>query len=65
MPRFEVSLSATISDVIEVEADSYEEAERLAEDSWDCLPLASAGYTTGWDMIQIDDVQCLDEDWEG
>lgn len=64
MPTFRVSMTATISDYVEVEADSYSEAEELAEAEWDCLPLAGGGYTTGWDMIQIDDVVCLDPDFE-
>ena len=57
--RYQVELSASIADVIEVEADSEDEARELANAEW-CLDEALRnGYATS---VDVHSVELIDEE---
>lgn len=67
MPAFEVEVIGHFSATIEVEADSYEEAESLAESEFerDYKPYSSVhGWTDSWGMTEVESVVNLDEEEE-
>ena len=67
MARFEVEVIGHFSAVVEVEADSYEEAEEMGirEFERDYSPYSSVnGWTDSWGMTEVEDVKNLDESEE-
>lgn len=55
--QFEISMS--FNDVIEIEADSYHEAEGAAREEADAYyPVYPQGFSGNWDYV---DVVCIDE----
>lgn len=55
--KFEISMS--FNDVIEIEADSYVDAENQAREEADAYyPVYPAGFAGSWDYV---DVVCIDE----
>lgn len=63
MGEYQFEMLATVTDIITVEADSYDEAIDLAReeaDSW--YAVAPAGYSVNWDNVDIDFVSGPEED---
>lgn len=53
MYQFEATMS--FSDILDIEADSYEEACALAlEEAESYYPVTSGGYSMPWDDVRID-----------
>lgn len=61
--QFEVQMGFT--DVIDVEADSYDEAVQIARrDAEDYYVVAPAGWSLPWDDIEVDCISEPDEEDE-
>lgn len=54
MGEYQFEMTATITDIITVYADSLDEAESLAQDEADAwYAVAPAGYSVNWDDCQV------------
>ena len=65
MGEYQFEMAATVSDIITVEADSYDEAYGMAmEEAESYYPVAPAGYSVPWDYVSVDCISEPDEDDE-
>lgn len=59
MGEYQFEMIASISDIVTVDADSYDEACALAQEEAEAwYAVAPAGYSMPWDHV---DVQCIAE----
>lgn len=59
MGEYQFEFIASVSDIIDVEADSYDEAVALAREEAEAFyAVAPQGYSIPWDNIDID---CISE----
>lgn len=62
MGTYQFEMIASVSDIIEVEADSFDEAESMARNEADAYyPVAPAGYSFSWDNV---DLECISEPYD-
>ena len=63
MGEYQFEMSASISDIITVEADSYDEAYSMAMDEADAwYAVAPQGFSMPWDHVGVDCISEPDED---
>ena len=64
MGNYQFEVNFTLSELIDVEADSYDEAMDMVRDEADAYyPVAPQGYSLSWDDIRIDLIDSDGEDW--
>ena len=63
MGEYKFEMIASVSDIITVDADSYDEAYNLAmEEAESYYPVAPQGYSVPWDHVAVDCISEPDED---
>ena len=63
MAHYEFSVELTVSEIIDIEADSYDEAYDMAmEQAHEFTCLSPEGYAVSWDYVDMNDYLLPEED---